>query len=211
MTQSITLGGQTFTYDGLYSLSGPDLVKVHNLAAPKAGVEPTKRFSDKVSAVKRTWAVLTKVSDGGGEEPEAQRLRKDTEALKALAEDVKAVKAKAAPAPKAKKAAPAPKEKKAGKPRGKRFVFPQAEELKTKVRSGTNRATLIELMSRREGATFEECLAATWGKNKDMAPEIQAKTCYEAIRLVHYYTGYGMRQTETGERKGAIHLFFNEK
>lgn len=181
-TQQVTFNGQSFSYEGLFSLPLSELCKVYNAAAPKVGGTPTKKFSDKVSGVKRTWAVLTKI------EPE----------------DV-------TPAPQPKAAPqPQPKVKAAGKPRGKRFVFPQGEELK-KVREGTHRATLVELMSRREGATFDECLAATWGKHKDMLPEIQEKTCYEAIRLIHYYSGYGMRQTETGDRKGAIHLFFNEK
>lgn len=202
-TQAVTISGQTFTYEGLFTMSGPELVKAHNLAASKAGVEPTKRFSDKVSAVKRTWAVLQKVADVA------------PETVQEVKEPV-VEKPKAAPAPapekKAKEPKP-PKEKKVGKPRGKRFVFPQLSGLDEPkpVREGTHRHTLVQLMSRREGATFEELLAATWAKEKEMDPAIQSKTCYEAIRLIHYYTGYGMRQTESGERVGAIHLFFNKK
>lgn len=197
MTQTVVISGQTFTYEGLFTMSGPELVKAHNLAAEKAGTEPTKRFSDKVSAVKRTWAVLQKVAEVAPETVKEAKPEPEPEAPK--------VKAKAEPK--------APKEKKVGKPRGKRFVFPQLSGLDEPkpVREGTHRHTLVQLMSRREGATFEELLEATWAKEKAMDPAIQSKTCYEAIRLIHYYTGYGMRQTESGERVGAIHLFFNKK
>lgn len=97
----------------------------------------------------------------------------------------------------AKKAQAAPK---ARKPRGMRFVFPAADEIKT-VREGTNRHKLIQMLSSENGATFEECLAATWGQNKEMDEETQRKTCYEAIRLIHYYVGYGMTQDEEGRIK----------
>ncbi len=208
---SVVIAGQTFTYEGLFTMSGPELVRAHNLAASQVGLEPTKRFSDKVSAVKRTWAALSKVAFAQATAPEAKE--PEVEKPKATPAPAPAPeKPKAAPAAKPKKEA-APKEKKVGKPRGKRFVFPQLGGLDEPkpVREGTHRYTLVQLMSRREGATFEELLAATWAKEKEMDPAIQSKTCYEAIRLIHYYTGYGMRQTESGERVGAIHLFFNKK
>jgi hypothetical protein len=104
-----------------------------------------------------------------------------------------------APAPKVKaepkvQASPKPKvEKKVieRKPRGMRFFFPVADEIKN-VRPGTHRATLVELLSTKEGASFEECQAATgWDK----------KTCYEGIRLLHSYVGYGMTQDAEGRIK----------
>lgn len=90
--------------------------------------------------------------------------------------------------------------KKKRKPRGMRFVFPVGDEIKP-VRENTNRHKLLKLLQRKNGATFEECLKATWGDRTDMTDEIKVKATYEGIRLLHYYSGYGLRQDE----KGRIH------
>jgi hypothetical protein len=59
------------------------------------------------------------------------------------------------------------------------------------VRPNTKRAALLELLSRKGGATFQECMMATGWSRKD---------CYEGIRLLHYYVGYGLNQDkDTGK------------
>jgi hypothetical protein len=192
--QTATFGGQTYTYDSLFVLSGPEMCRLYNEAAPKAGMEKTKRFGDKVSGAKRTWAALTALT---ADEPSAQEAiiatapselaKADNAKLQQAANDSGAF--KVVKPPKVKKEA-APR-----KPRGKRFVFPKGSELKP-VREGTFRHTLVKLLTREHGATFEQCQAATWGTKADMEPEIQEKTTYEAMRLLHYYCGYGMRHLD---------------
>lgn len=211
----VIFGNQTYTYEGLFTLSGPELTKLHNEAAHKVGVEPTKRFSDKLSAAKRTWAVLLKVAAG----TEATVATAPSELVKAATvekvvvpeaeRDVLVVKPKALKAEKPAKAPKAPKEKKEAaprKPRGKRFVFPKGDELK-KVREGTFRATLVKMLSREQGATFGQCLGATWGQKAGMDAETAEKTCYEAMRLLHYYCGYGMRHLDQSENPH-IQIYF---
>jgi hypothetical protein len=87
------------------------------------------------------------------------------------------------------------------KHRSRRFVFAPFNTVR-KVKSGSNRAKLVELLTRPEGATFEQCLSATWGLKKatkggqPMTPKLADKYTYEGIRLVHYYLGYGLRQDD---------------
>lgn len=55
---TIRHGGSEYSLETLGNLSGPELVKLHNSCASKIGQPETRRFSDKSSALKRTWAVL---------------------------------------------------------------------------------------------------------------------------------------------------------
>lgn len=83
--------------------------------------------------------------------------------------------------------AEAPAEKKTRKSRGFRFKFCKHDTIKT-VKEGSKRYALLQLLKREGGATFEECMAET-GWNR--------KNCYEGIRLLHYYVGYGLNMDET--------------
>jgi hypothetical protein len=161
-------------------LSTSQLVALYN----SGGGTPVNRFSDKTTGIKRLKARMKELDLVPNED--------GTELITAK---------KAAPAPAPEKSEKAKKEPAARKPRGMYFVFPFLDEIKP-VRPGTNRAVLYDLLSRPEGATFEECVAATWGKKKDMPAEKQIKTTYEAVRLLHYYCGYSMRMSEGGK----IHL-----
>jgi hypothetical protein len=160
-----TYGGEEYTYEGLFNLSGPDLVKLHNKLNPNGA---TKRFGDKQAGVKRVWAVL------GGERAEATP---------------KPEKPKAEP-----KAPKAAKPKVDRKKREMRFVYPPLDEIREVKRGNSHRATLLKMMSRPQGATFAQLQAATWGRHEDMTEEVQRKTTYEGIRLCHTYVGYGLRQ-----------------
>lgn len=163
-----TFKDQQFTYEELFNLGGPELVKLHNQINPNA---PTKRFADKQSAVKRVWAAL------GG----------DVAAAPVKPE-------KKADAPKPEKPVKTPKAPKARKKREMRFVYPPLDEIREVKRGGSHRATLLKMMSREQGATFGQLMAATWGRHEDMTEEVQKKTTYEGIRLCHTYVGYGLRQ-----------------
>lgn len=214
---SVTFSGQTFTYESLFNLTGSELVKIHNQAAPKAGVEPTKRFGDKLAGVKRTWGLLAKLSEGATVASAPSEVAKKADEPKVTKEMTEGLttppggKGKVAKAP---KIAKEKKEAAPRKPRGMRFVFPQGDELK-KVREGTMRAKLVQLLTRTRdgtlvGATFEQCLAQTWGTKEDMDVETQTKTCYEAMRLLHYYVGYGMKHLDDSD-KPHIAIFFKAK
>lgn len=81
----------------------------------------------------------------------------------------------------------APVEKKARKSRGFRFKFCKRDTIK-EVKEGSKRFALLQLLKQEGGATFEECMAETGWNRKD---------CYEGIRLLHYYVGYGLNMDET--------------
>ena len=81
----------------------------------------------------------------------------------------------------------APVEKKARKSRGFRFKFCKRDTIKA-VKEGSKRYALLQLLKQEGGATFEECMTETGWNRKD---------CYEGIRLLHYYVGYGLNMNET--------------
>lgn len=88
------------------------------------------------------------------------------------------------------------------KPRGMNFNFPPGPVQKP-IREGTDRAIIFKLMSREKGASFEEMLEATsWGNNPKWDDDRKKRNVYEAIRLLHFYSGYGLEQDE----KGNIHI-----
>jgi|GEM_PF-2530309 hypothetical protein len=153
----------------LDKMSGPELLSLHNLVASNLGRTGTKRFSDNTAAQRRTWAILQEYdNDGPAEAP--------TEPEKAPA-----------PAPTPTPAPPKDEGKKQPqKKRGMRFVFPAESEVKP-VRADSARGKALALLSQKGGATFAEVQKAT-GWNE--------KQAYEGIRLLHYYSGYGLAQTD---------------
>lgn len=84
------------------------------------------------------------------------------------------------------------------KAKGFIFNFPPKPELKAHRKGTPGRAKLIELLHGTKGLTFDECLKATWAKRADMTPELQRRTTYEGLRLLHHYLGWGMRQDDEG-------------
>jgi hypothetical protein len=167
----------------LQTLSRKELTELYNKLAATLGEKPVARFSDSATALKRTKKLVERVN----EKPAAK------------AEPKPEPKAATKPEP---KAANKPEPKAATKPprpRNMSFNFPCTPEQKL-VRPGTNRAKLLELLA--TGATFDQCVAATWGKDQNMPENEQRKNTYEAIRLLHYYCGYGLRQGSDG----VIHL-----
>ena len=153
----------------LEALSTKELVETYNKLAAKNKKPAVQKFSDRKTAIRRVAALMSET-----------------------------------PAPVVKETpAPVVKEKPERKIRNFRFVFPAEDTIKN-VRTGTNRHKLIEVLQTKNsegkvvGATFDELMAATWGQNKNMSPEIQRKTTYEGLRLLHYWVGYGMRQDEQG-------------
>ena len=132
----------------LDDLSGRDLVELYNALSDN----PVKKFADKATALKRTWAMVQ-------EKGEAVAKRRG-----------------------------APK-------RGYTFDFSPKDEVRAP-REGSSRAAVLALLV--TGATFDEVMAATWGKRKGWDADKKRKTTYEGIRLCHLSNGYGLRQDEKG-------------
>jgi hypothetical protein len=187
---TVSFEGTQYQLETLGNLSGPELVKLYNSCVRKTGGTETKKFSDKTTALRRTWEALQKASQ-------------PTEATIATAPSEQAKKA-AEPKPEPAKPAPkaAPKtEKKERQSRGKYFHFKarRVEDQKP-VKKDTMRGKLFQLLSREHGATFEQLFNATWGNADarsvagcdDMDEATQLKTTYEATRLIHYFNGFGL-------------------
>lgn len=130
-------------------------------------------------------------------EPEVRRFSDNKAAVKrtqaileryAAGDKADAGKPAAAPAP---KPATPPAGKKERKKRGMRFVFPAEKEIKP-VREGTARAKALAVLTQANGGTFEEVQKAT-GWNE--------KQAYEGIRLLHYYSGYGLKEKAAADGK----------
>lgn len=154
------------------NMTTPELAALYSTIASNLGKKGVSRFADKPSAVKRTWAILQEYAktDVTGE--------------------VKTTKTK--PAAKEPKAPAVAKEKKPGKkPFRFNFNFAPDSKIKPHREGSKGRATVITLLSREGGATFEEVQKATgW----------DTKTAYEGIRLIHFALGWGMRlNNETGK------------
>ena len=130
----------------------------------------TTKFASRAKGQMQVWALI---------EAEVAAELVAAEAAKIAAEA-----AKAAPTAETTKA---PAEKKTRKSRGFRFKFCKHGTIKT-VKEGSKRYALLQLLKREGGATFEECMAETGWNRKD---------CYEGIRLLHYYVGYGLNMDET--------------
>ena len=157
------------TAEALVGKSGSELVGLYNVKAKELGLPEVKRFSDMKAALKRTSAIYA-----GEVKPKVEKAGQP------------AVKKKVAKGKGVKVAAADAKERKV---RGMRFVFPTEKEIKP-VREGSKRHMALELLSRPEGATFEQVMKKTGWDRKD---------CYEGVRLLHYYSGYGMSHNlETG-------------
>lgn len=127
----------------------------------------TTKFASRAKGLAQVWALI---------EPQLTAPAPATEEAPALVLEEAPT---AAPA-----AEKAPKERKV---RGFRFKFMKRDEIKG-VKEGSKRAKLLALLKQEGGATFEECMAETGWNRKD---------CYEGIRLLHYYVGYGLNQDES--------------
>ena len=182
-TRNVNYNGANVILD---EQSAPELASLYRLVASNLGEPEVRRFSDKPTAVKRTWAILERyaASDAASEPAQGIVIGADALAAGGAPGDVPEFVPAPAPAP----APDAPKAKVERKKRGMRFVFPAESEIK-EAREGTARAAALALLKRPEGASFQEVMDAT-GWNE--------KQAYEGIRIIHYYLGWGMKQDAEG-------------
>lgn len=160
-----------YSLSDLEAMTGPELVSLYSLVAENMGRRAVSRFSDRATALKRTWGILQEY---------------DTQPEEAGEEVQEPVVEEAVPVP-------SPKPKREVKKRGMRFVFPAEDEQKA-IKPNSARGRALAVLQREGGATFAQVQEAT-GWNE--------KRAYEGIRLIHYYSGYGLRQEE---RDGEIYI-----
>ena len=84
---------QTLTEQDLATMTGPELVALHNDCAASLGCEPVKRFGTKADAIRRTWAKVQawkeKQQEAAAKQAKAKpRARRGTD-LKPTGEPVK--------------------------------------------------------------------------------------------------------------------------
>lgn len=191
-TRNVNYNGANVILD---EQSAPELASLYRLVASNLGEPEVRRFSDKPTAVKRTWAILERyaASDAASEPVQGpgEILVNETGTKLTPGDEPNSFKLELSPEDKAKVEAPvadAPKAKVERKKRGMRFVFPAESEVK-EAREGTARAAALALLKREGGASFAEVMEAT-GWNE--------KQAYEGIRIIHYYLGWGMKQDAEG-------------
>lgn len=169
----------------LVDLSGPTLVAIYNQLVD--GPEVNK-FSDKASAIRRVWNLCSaslEHENGFEMSPDELAKQKGRQELQEARGDDKADEPPPEP-----KAPPAEKaEKKQGRPRGFSFTFPLGNDGVKPPKAASKRETVLKLLLRKNGATFEEVQEATGWKRVD---------AYEGIRLIHYANGYGLAMDPKG-------------
>lgn len=195
----ITVLGHRIRSEGdLEALGGSDLVAIHNHCSDK----PTQRFADKSSAVRRTWAAVEAYAREGGnfeateEELAKQQARKEVQEAKKppLELDEPPAPPKPAKAPKAKKEKVEGESR--GRPRGFNFRFPLSNAGAKPPKETSKRFKVLQLLLRKEGATFEQVMEESGWKRTD---------AYEGIRLLHYANGYRLFTTEGKNGEVFIH------
>lgn len=145
-------------------MTATELLPVYNTAASALEQRRVNKFADTETARKRTWAKLVEWDEHDFDS-----------AVVKTKDDVPTPAPAPAPTP---EPAPAPERKK----RGMRFVFPAEDTIKP-VRADSARGKALAVLSKDGGGTFAEVQKATgWSE----------KAAYEGIRLLHYYSGYGL-------------------
>lgn len=149
----------TLTEQDLTTMTGPELVALHNDCAASLGCEPVKRFGTKADAIRRTWA-------------------------KVQAWKEKQQEAAARPAAKQAKGEP--------KPRARRGtdLKPTGEPVKPCL-IGSKQAVLVDELSRPDGVTMAQLLAALAATGKPWTePTVRSGFGWDLKRK-----GYGVRST----------------
>jgi hypothetical protein len=174
----------------------PELLAIYNEAAKALGSRTVNKFSDKITAVKRTQAIVE----------EANKLEGFVAWMKArtagtpVAPKAEARKSTPPPAPAAKvaKAAKAPRVKAAKKERRMSFQFKPLSKQKAPKGDGSLRTLCLAKLS--EGAKFDAVIKLVEkfdaGRGKGNAETIERRA-YELVRIMHYQLGYGIKHDET--------------
>ena len=147
----------TITEQDLTTMTGPELVALHNDCAASLGCEPVKRFATKADAIRRTWA---KVQAWKEKQQEAA---------------AKQAKAKGEPKPRARRGTD---------------LKPTGEPVKPCL-IGSKQAVLVDELSRPDGVTMAQLLAALSAGGKPW----QEQTVRSGFGWDLKRKGYGVRST----------------
>lgn len=172
-TNTITSTGE------LEKKSRSELVELYNSLVPN---KPVKQFKDKTTAVRQVLKAMSAAQPVEESKPAPSSKPKKPE----LADDAGAPKDEPEEKPKKGKKPPVTTSE---SPRRVQFDLPAKKDIKPH-REGTKRARVIELLSQKGGATFEEVMDD---------PKIQwdRRTTYEGIKLINTQVGYGLAENPT--------------
>lgn len=166
----------------LDTLSLQGLTDFYNEAAVSLGDRQVKSFRDKPTALGRANVIRMRLEF-------AQKVDREQE------EDAAPSKTAEKPAVEVEKkneSAKVKAETAERKRRGYRFVFaPRPVNEQRPPREGCRRRILFDLLDREEGTTHAEVMKAV---------SLTERQAYEAIRLIHYVHGFGLRQDDTTGR-----------
>jgi hypothetical protein len=181
------------SYADLQQLSGTELLNLHNRHAPKD--KQCQRFSDKPSGMRRTWAMLVGQSgedfEAPPEELEKQAVRKEVQEAKKPPLELDEPPAPPKPSKPKKEAKAEGTTESRGRPRGFSFRFPLSNSGAKPPKESSKRFKVLQLLLRKQGATFDEVMEESGWKRTD---------AYEGIRLLHYANGYRLWTTEKGDQ-----------
>ena len=199
-TTAINFNNVAYTEASLSELSGPALVELYNevIGTFRNGesVLNVRRFSDKTTAIARTWKMLQRYAEAN---PEVE-----AEPVKAEPQKVETVNETTTTTVAASKAVKAPAEKKARAPRGTNLVAPGHAPIPC--REGSKQAMLLDMLSRPNGATMAELIEALSGGNK---PWTEA-TVRSGFGWDMKLKGYGVRSAFDADGTERFHIVVPE-
>ena len=189
---SIQFNGQTYSEDILNLLSSSSLVELYNQIADSKGQTHVSKFSDKQTAVRRVWLALGKIAMHEADDFMNLPIGENTMSPYTIEEFIDDIK-------KTDKVILdnlPDKREKPRKARGRHFVFPLGDIKQTNEK--TLRSKVRDRL--RGGATFEQVVEVVkqFDIDRGVAHKNVERRAYEAIRIVHYYLGYGLKQDADG-------------
>lgn len=197
---AINFNNVAYTEASLNELSGPALVELYNevIGTFRNGesVLNVRRFSDKTTAIARTWKMLQRYAEAN---PEVE-----AEPVKAEPQKVETVNETTTTTVAASKAVKATAEKKARAPRGTNLVAPGHAPIPC--REGSKQAMLLDMLSSPNGATMAELIEALSGGNK---PWTEA-TVRSGFGWDMKLKGYGVRSAFDADGTERFHVVVPE-
>ena len=197
---AINFNNVAYTEASLNELSGSALVELYNevIGTFRNGesVLNVRRFSDKTTAIARTWKMLQRYAEAN---PEVE-----AEPVKAEPQKVETVNETTTTTVAASKAVKATAEKKARAPRGTNLVAPGHAPIPC--REGSKQAMLLDMLSRPNGATMAELIEALSGGNK---PWTEA-TVRSGFGWDMKLKGYGVRSAFDADGTERFHIVVPE-
>lgn len=179
MNTTVTYQGIQYTDKVLKDEATSSLVSTYNKIAEANGEKPVKKFADRATAEKRVWAMLQKYGKATKREPKAPGTRQ----ARAKRFNYVAI----------------------GQPKPRRESTPEKPVLRdmilTKMLSETgitfNQA--VDIVHKFDKKRRDLGLNILSARAEDGSGKTAETRAYEAIRLIHYYLNYSMKQDGEGD------------